>query len=134
MFPPLPKGRGFHKTDYMILFRDYNQEKRVDRAWYSSSNIVYSECDDIKDDYKTLRVVFKNGSCYEYKNVSVMDYLMFMHGGLDGSNGKALNKFIKENKYEYKRLENRDINTINNEMLELSKKQIISEKEECKEN
>ena len=37
----------------MILFRDYNQEKRMDRAWYSSSNIVYSECDDIKDDYKT---------------------------------------------------------------------------------
>ena len=80
----------------MIILRDYNEEKRLDRAWYSSSNIVYSECDDNKDNYKTLRVVFKNGSCYEYKNIDVMDYLMFMHGGLDGSNGKALNKFIKE--------------------------------------
>lgn len=113
----------------MILFRDYNEEKRLDRAWYSSSSIVYSECDDIKDDYKTLRVVFKNGSCYEYKNVSVMDYLMFMHGGIDGSNGKALNKFIKENKYEYERLDNRDLNTINEEMniLVNKKKESINE-------
>lgn len=113
----------------MILFRDYNEEKRLDRAWYSSSNIVYSECDDIKDDYKTLRVVFKNGSCYEYKNVSVMDYLMFMHGGIDGSNGKSLNKFIKENKYEYERLDNRDLNTINEEMNVLvnKKKEPVNE-------
>lgn len=109
----------------MILLRDYNEEKRIDRAWYSSSNIVYSECDDNKNDYKTLRVVFKNGSCYEYKNIDVMDYLMFMHGGLDGSNGKALNKFIKEKKYEYEKLDNRDISILNEEMNTLlkSKKQ-----------
>jgi hypothetical protein len=120
----------------MILFRDYNEEKRLDRAWYSSSNIVYSECDDIKDDYKTLRVVFKNGSCYEYKNVSVMDYLMFMHGGLDGSNGKSLNKFIKENKYEYERLDNKDLNIINEEMEKLLKEKeqnTATQKEECED-
>lgn len=100
----------------MIILRDYNEEKRLDRAWYSSSNIVYSECDDNKDNYKTLRVVFKNGSCYEYKNIDVMDYLMFMHGGLDGSNGKALNKFIKEKKYEYEKLSDRNISQLNEEM------------------
>ena len=100
----------------MIILRDYNEEKRLDRAWYSSSNIVYSECDDNKDDYKTLRVVFKNGSCYEYKKIDVMDYLMFMHGGLDGSNGKALNKFIKEKKYEYEKLSDRNISQLNEEM------------------
>ena len=100
----------------MIIIRNYNEEKRLDRAWYNSSNIVYSECEDKENDYKTLRVVFKNGACYEYKNVSVMDYLMFMHGGIDGSNGKALNKFIKENKYEYERLDNKDLNIINEEM------------------
>lgn len=93
----------------MLIERDYNQEKRLDRVWYSSSNIIYSECDDNENDFKTLRVVFKNGSCYEYYNVSVQDYLMFIHGGLDGSNGKALNNFIKNKKYEYKKLENANL-------------------------
>ena len=100
----------------MLLHRDYNEEKRLDRAWYDSSNIVYSECDDNIDDFKTLRVVFKNGSCYEYSKISVQDYIMFMHGGLDGSNGKALNKFIKNNKYEYAKLENRDISELREEL------------------
>lgn len=93
----------------MLLKRDYNQEKKLDRAWYSSSNIVYSECDDHENELKTLRVVFKNGSCYEYYQVSVQDYLMFMHGGLDGSNGKALNSFVKSKKYEYKRIEDANL-------------------------
>lgn len=103
----------------MLLHRDYNEEKRLDRAWYDSSNIVYSECDDNIDDFKTLRVVFKNGSCYEYSKISVQDYIMFMHGGLDGSNGKALNKFIKNNKYEYAKLENRDISELREELTML---------------
>ena len=41
---------------------------------------------------------------YLYKDVDVNDYVLFVHGGTDGSNGKALNKFIK--KYEYEKLEN----------------------------
>lgn len=105
----------------MLLKRDYNQEKKLDRAWYSSSNIIYSECDDHENDYKTLRVTFKNGACYEYYKVSVQDYLMFMHGGLDGSNGKALNKFVKANQYEYKRINDRDLNLINEELEKLIK-------------
>jgi hypothetical protein len=105
----------------MLLKRDYNQEKRLDRAWYSSSNIIYSECDDHENDYKTLRVTFKNGACYEYYKVSVQDYLMFMHGGLDGSNGKALNKFVKANQYEYKRIDDSDLNLINEELEKLTK-------------
>ena len=100
----------------MVLYRKYDNDKKIDIAWYDSSNIVYSECDDNLDDYKTLRVVFKNGSRYEYKNVSVQDYLMFMRGGLDGSNGKALNKFIKENKYEYEKLESVDVSKLKEEM------------------
>lgn len=105
----------------MLLKRDYNQEKRLDRAWYSSSNIIYSECDDYENDYKTLRVTFKNGACYEYYKVSVQDYLMFMHGGLDGSNGKALNKFVKANQYEYKRIDDSDLALINEELEKLTK-------------
>lgn len=105
----------------MLLKRDYNQEKRLDRAWYSSSNIIYSECDDHENDYKTLRVTFKNGACYEYYKVTVQDYLMFMHGGLDGSNGKALNKFVKANQYEYKRIDDSVLNLINEELEKLTK-------------
>ena len=79
----------------MIIFRYYDEDERIDRAWYDSSNVLYSECEDKVNELKVLRVVFKNGATYVYKNVNVNDYLMFMAGGLDGSNGKALNKFIK---------------------------------------
>ena len=106
----------------MLLLREYNQEKRLDRAWYSSSNIVYSECEDHENELKTLRVVFKNGSCYEYKEVSVMDYLMFMHGGLDGSNGKALNSFIKTKKYEYEKKDDADLSLLTEEMNKIINK------------
>jgi hypothetical protein len=113
----------------MLICRDYSEEKLLDRAWYQSSNIVYSECDDKEDDLKTLRVVFKNGAQYQYENISVQDYLLFMYGGIDGSNGKALNKFIKEKKYEYKRIDDADISLLNEEMnnvLEQQKKEAIS--------
>ena len=105
----------------MLIERNYNEETRIDRAWYSSSNIVYSECIDNENDFKTLKVVFKNGACYEYYKVSVQDYLMFMHGGLDGSNGKALNSFIKSKKYEYKRIDDKDLNQLNEELEMLIK-------------
>ena len=88
----------------MIKHRDYDQEKRLDRVWYDSTNVFYSECEDIVDDYKILRVVFNNGATYEYKNVDVNDYVMFVRGGLDGSNGRALNKYIKP-KCECERIE-----------------------------
>ena len=88
----------------MIIHRDYDQEKRLDRVWYNSSNVFYSECEDVVNDYKILRVVFNNGATYEYRNVDVNDYVMFVRGGLDGSNGRALNKFIKP-KCECERIE-----------------------------
>jgi hypothetical protein len=44
-----------------------------------------------------------------------------MHGGLDGSNGKALNKFVKANQYEYKRIDDSDLNLINEELEKLTK-------------
>ena len=87
----------------MILFRQYDKENRIDKAWYDSSNIVYSECDDHINALKTLRIVFKTGDMYEYENVDVNDYLMFMAGWLDGSNGKAFYKFIR-NKYDGNKL------------------------------
>lgn len=88
----------------MIVFRYYDKDAKIDRAWYNSSNVLYSECEDIENDYKVLKVVFKGGATYKYTNVDVNDYLMFMAGGLDGSNGKALNKFIKA-KCPYEKVE-----------------------------
>ena len=79
----------------MLKFRYYDEDEKLDRAWYDSTNIVYSECEDKENDFKVLYVVFKNGAMYKYKAVNVHDYLLFMVGGLDGSNGKALNKYIK---------------------------------------
>lgn len=98
----------------MILLRDFDKEKKLDRVWYDSSNIIYSECED-NNDLKTLKVVFKKGLTYLYKKVDTNDYVMFVHGGLDGSNGKALNQFIKP-KCEYERIEDTDLVALNEEL------------------
>jgi hypothetical protein len=56
-----------------------------------------------------------------------------MTGGLDGSNGKALNKYIKP-KYEYTRIEDRNIEELNEEMNRLKEaKANINKAEEVKE-
>lgn len=102
----------------MILKRIYNENTKIDKIWYDSSNLVYSECVDNENELKTLIVVFKNGATYQYDNVDVMDYVMFVHGGLDNSNGKALNTFIKK-KCPYKKIDNRDLSELQKELDEL---------------
>ena len=122
----------------MIKHRDYDQEKRLDRVWYDSTNVFYSECEDIVDDYKILRVVFNNGATYEYKNVDVNDYVMFVRGGLDGSNGRALNKYIKP-RCECEKIENLDKEKLTEELNRLleekrQKKLLDEQTTEEKEN
>lgn len=78
----------------------------LDKAWYDSSTILYSECDDIYDNLKVLRVFFKSGTVYQYKNVNVNDYLLFREAV---SQGKALTQYIK--KYEYEKLGEYDIDS-----------------------
>ena len=125
----------------MIKHRDYDQEKRLDRVWYDSTNVFYSECEDIVDDYKILRVVFNNGATYEYKNVDVNDYVMFVRGGLDGSNGRALNKYIKP-RCECEKIENLDKEKLTEELNRLLEEkrqkklldeQATEEKENCEQ-
>ena len=53
------------------------------------------------------------------------DYLMFKHGGLEGSHGKALNVHIKP-KYEFEKCENKNIDELNQEKEEL----ILSQQKE----
>ena len=92
------------------LFNFYAND--VDKAWYSSSNIKYSECIDKEGQLKVLKVVFSNGTQYQYNGVNVQDYLMFRE---NESQGKALNKFIKAKGYEFEKLDNADRDAINEE-------------------
>jgi hypothetical protein len=85
----------------------------IDKTWYQSSNIKYSECIDHDNDLKTLKVVFNNGTQYEYKNVSVQDYLFFRDSA---SQGKALNQYIKGKNYEYEKMENADMQALEDEL------------------
>lgn len=85
----------------------------VDYSWYDSSNVLYSECIDTDEERKILKVVFSNGSQYEYKNVPVMDYLVFRE---DASQGKALNRIIKGGKYPYEKLENANTELLKEEL------------------
>lgn len=109
----------------MITFRYYDKEKRLDRVWYGSSNLVYSECDDKDGELKTLRIVFKKGDIYEYKDVDVKDYVMFIAGGTEGSNGKAFYKFIKP-KYEVEKKGAMDFEKLEKEKNELIKKTLAA--------
>lgn len=83
-------------------------EHQIEKVWYDSSNVIYSECDDTTDDFKTLRIVFQNGRQYQYDKVNVNDYLLFRE---NLSQGKALNQYIKPN-YEATRLDDVDVTLI----------------------
>lgn len=85
----------------------------IDRAWYESSNVKYSELLDYDNELKTLKIVFNSGTQYVYKNVASQHYLLFRE---DLSQGKALNKYIKANGYDYEKLENADIQSLNEEL------------------
>lgn len=85
----------------------------VDKTWYQSSNIKFSECIDHDNDLKTLKVVFNNGTQYQYNKVDVRDYLLFREAA---SQGKALNESIKGKGYEYEKLEDVDTKTLEDEL------------------
>ena len=93
------------------IFNLYSND--VDRTWYQSSNIKYSECVDHDNELKTLTVVFNNGTQYRYDKVDVRDYLLFRDAE---SQGKALNQFIKPKGYEYTKLDNADLATLDGEL------------------
>ena len=95
-------------------------ENKVDKSWYDSSNILYSECDDNTNELKTLRITFKGGRTYEYKGVNVNDYLMFRD---NASQGQCFNTLIK--KYECEKIENRDVDALMEELELLRTPQFV---------
>lgn len=94
----------------MKLFNYYSDN--IDYTWYQSSNIKYSECIDNDNELKTLKIVFNNGKQYEYEKINVFDYLKFRDAD---SQGKAFNQFIK--KYEFNKLEDYDLNKLDEEYV-----------------
>ena len=102
----------------MILKKKYIEEEKLQKIWYESSMILYTEMKE--DEYENkgnLTVTFKNGATYVYFDVLFEDYLVFIGGGTDASQGKALNKVIK-NRYEYKRIDDRNVEELLTELNE----------------
>ena len=93
------------------IFNFYTND--TDKTWYQSSNIRYSECIDHDNELKTLKVVFNNGTQYQYNKVDVRDFLLFRDAS---SQGKALNEYIKSKGYEYEKLENADLAALDSEL------------------
>lgn len=96
----------------MKLFNYY--DNNIDHTWFQSSNIVYAECIDKENELKTVKVIFSNGSQYEYYDVNVFDYLNFRD---NQSQGKAFFKFIKSKDYKYEKLNDADLKKINEEYV-----------------
>lgn len=117
----------------MVTFRNYDEKERIDRVWYQSSNIVFTECLDNPDSLKTLTVTFKNNRRYRYDDVDVNDYVMFMHGGLDGSNGKAFSKYIVS-KYKGVKIEDASSDYVQLLLEKYQKKEENTEAEKPTEN
>lgn len=103
----------------MKILNDYDKDKLIDRTWYDSSNIIYSECYDKVDDFKEVKIVFYNGRCYLYKGVNVNDYILFREAK---SQGKAISRYISKKDsnnnpiYECIRLEDVDVDKVKSEM------------------
>ena len=98
------------------IFNFYAKNKDgiyTDYTWYDSSNVKYSECIDYDNQKKTLKIVFNNGTQYKYKDVDTSKYLLFRE---NVSQGKALNKYIKGENYEYEKIENIDVKTLEDEL------------------
>jgi len=104
----------------MILKKIYDEKTKTQKVWYDSSMIKYSEMvEDENENKGELYVTFNNATTYVYHDVKFEDYLVFVGGGTDASQGKALNKMIKS-KYEYEKVGDADMDKIN---AELNKKE-----------
>ena len=92
----------------MIKYNKYINNE--DYTWYNSSNVIFSKCYDNSTDTKTIKLVFKNGRTYVYKDVNVSDYLNFKNAQ---SNGEAVNKYIIK-KYQGVRISDTNIEDLDN--------------------
>ena len=105
----------------MIVKKVYDEKTHTQRTWMDSTMIAYTEMvEDENENKGNLFVTFKNGTTYVYKNVSFQDYLIFIGGATEGSQGKTLNRVIKP-KYDCEKVTGKTLEEIQrnlNEILE----------------
>lgn len=89
----------------MKLFSKYQNAQEY--CWLNSSNTLFCKCYDNPGDLKVLKIVFKNGRTYLYKDVDVNDYIAFRDAE---SNGSAFAKYIR--KYTATRIQDTDLNKL----------------------
>ena len=97
----------------MLLFSYYIEDK-MDKAWFDSSNIYYAECDESDTQFKTVRIIFKNGAIYQYEKVKVFDWTMFKNAE---SQGKKLNELFKKAGYKYEKIGTANIEELQDEYV-----------------
>lgn len=89
----------------MLKFKYYNEEEKTEYTWIDSSSIYFTRMvEDPSENKGNLYITFKTGQTYLYKDVKFEDYVVFIAGGTDFSQGKTLNKIIKP-KYECEKQE-----------------------------
>lgn len=100
----------------MVIKKIYDEKTKTQKAWFDSTMIFYTEMVEYEDENKgDLFVTFKNGTTYKYTGVAFEDYVLFIGGGTDASQGKTLNKVIKS-KYEYEKIGDADLDKLREEM------------------
>lgn len=104
----------------MKLFSKYENSQEL--CWYDSTNIIFSKCYD-NPDCKVVKIIFKNGRTYLYRDVDATDYVMFRDSE---SNGSAFTKYIK--KYAATRIQDTDL-----DKLEEMKQKFINENQEVQD-
>lgn len=103
----------------MIIYTQYVNSHEY--TWYDSSNVLFSECFDTKSEKKPLKIVFKGGRTYVYKDVEMKDYLQFRTAE---SQGKAVSGLIIK-KYEAARLPDTSLESLKKlqrKFMEMGKK------------
>lgn len=106
----------------MLKYKHYNENEKTEYTWIDSSSIYFTKMvEDPNENKGDLYVTFKTGQTYLYKDVKFEDYVIFIAGGTDFSQGKTLNKIIKP-KYEFEKLEKGPtIQEINEQLESLTK-------------
>ena len=107
----------------MVLKKIYDEKTKTQKVWYDSSMLLYSEMvENENENSGNLFITFKNGTKYVYKNVRFEDYVVFVAGGTDASQGKTLNKIIK-GQYEYEKVGTSNVDEIKAELERLNKEE-----------
>ena len=98
-------------------------ENNQEFCWFDSSNIIFSKCYDNPGELKVVKIIFKNGRTYLYKDVDVNDYIKFRDAE---SNGSVFSKTIKN--YAATRIQDTDL-----DKLEEMRQKFIESNQEIQE-